>query len=190
MIADANSELEKYKKEQIKKGNAKPNSMGTFLSGCDCSKLRNGEQQALEVLAKKSDTCNSSHMADKARHVGPKLDGKVFDSMSKFKKALKSDDDYACFVEIYGAAMKKQGLRNFGGGEGFLHASKDPLHLELLNSRLPSNHPEIEKCRLAYAKATRKEGQPKNSIYEKVDKAWLEAYDKANPQPAAEGEKK
>jgi len=186
MVADANAQLDNYEKKQIKEGVKKPNSMRTFLSGNPSSGVRTGEQQAKEVLAGRSWTCNSSHMADAARHVGPILNGKKLTAMSPLKKAV-SEEDYDCFVEFYSKAMKKQGLRNYKGGTEFLHASGDPLHMELADSRLPANHPEVEKCRTAYAKATREDGQSKNDGFEKADKKWLDAYDKAHPQPEAKG---
>lgn len=180
MVADANSQLEKYEKEQIKKGVKKPASMRTFLSQYEKSKSRTGEEQAQEVLAGRSWTCNSSHMADAARHVGPRLNGKNYAEMKSFKKAL-SQEDYDCFVEIFGNAMKKQGLMNYKGTAGFLPDSADPLHMELKDSRLSGNHPEVEKCREAYAKATREDGKPKNDAFEKAEAKWLGAYDKAHP---------
>lgn len=189
MVDDANSQLEKYEKEQVKKGIKKPNSMRTFLSGNPMSKARTGEQQAKAVLSGGSWTCNSSHMADAARHVGPVLNGKKYDDLKKFKKDLKSDEDYECFVEIYGAAMKKQGLKNHRGGANFEPSGGDEFHMELADTRLPDKHPEVEKCRLAYAKATREEGHKRNDGYEQADKKWLEAYDKAHPQPAAQSGK-
>ena len=73
-----------------------------------------------------------------ARHVGPKLNGKNLTSMKALKKAV-SADDYKRFVEIYSAAMKKQGLRNYKGGTDFLPSSNDPLHMELADPRLPKN---------------------------------------------------
>jgi len=181
MVEDANKELEKYEKEQKKKGVEKPDSMRTFLSQYDKSKSRTGEQQAEEVLAGRSWTCNSSHMADAARHVGPKLNGKNLTSMKPLKDAV-SKDDYDKFVEVYAAAMKTQGLRNYKGGADFLPSSADPLHMELPDSRLKDGDPKVEACRLAYAKATREDGKTKNEDYEKADKKWLEAYDKAHPQ--------
>jgi hypothetical protein len=181
MVTDANKELEKYENDQKKKGVAKPDSIRTFLSQYDKSKSRTGEEQAEEVLAGRSWTCNSSHMADAARHVGPKLNGKNLTSMSALKKAV-SEEDYDKFVEVYAAAMKKQGLRNYKGGNDFLPSSADPLHLELADSRLKDSDPKVEACRLAYAKATREDGKAKNEDYEKADKKWLEAYDKAHPQ--------
>jgi hypothetical protein len=181
MVAGANSELEKYEKEQKKKGVAKPNSMRTFLSANPMSKSRTGEEQATAVLSGGAWTCNSSHMADAARHVGAVLDGKNFADLKQFKKKLDNDDDYKFFVETYGAAMKKQGLKNHHGGSDFEPSGGDEFHMELPNSRLPNNHPEIEKCRQAYAKATREGGKAKNAGYEKADKKWLDEYDKAHP---------
>jgi hypothetical protein len=104
--------------------------------------------------------------------------------MSSLKKAV-SKEDYDKFVEVYAAAMKKQGLRNYKGGTDFLPLSSDPLHLELANSRLSENDPKVEKCRQVYAKATRVDGKPKNNDFEAAEKKWLEAYDKAHPQPGS-----
>lgn len=195
MVADANAQLEKYEKEQIKKG-VKANSMRVFLSQYGPSKSRTGEEQAKEVLAGRSWTCNSSHMADAARHVGPRLNGKNLTSMAALKGAV-TTEEYDKFVEVYSAAMKKQGLRNFQGGSDFLPASKDPLHMELKDSRLPGNHPEVLKCEQAvedarqkYAKATREGGQPKDPKFEKVHKKWLDAYDKKHTKPAGGAQKK
>src|SRR5262249_17499991 len=115
MVKDANAQLEQYEKEQKKTGVAKPNSMRVFLSQYEKSKSRTAEEQAAEVLAGRSWTCNSSHMADAARHVGPKLNGKNLSDMASLKKAV-SKEDYDKFVAVYAAAMKKQGLRNYKGG--------------------------------------------------------------------------
>jgi hypothetical protein len=188
MVADANAQLEKYEKEQVKAGSKKPDSMRTFLSGNPTSGKRTAKTQAAEVLAGRSWTCNSSHVADSARHVGPKLNGKPLTSMSPLKKAV-SKEDYEKFVEIYSAAMQKQGLRNFSKGVEFLHTSKDPLHMELPDSRLPDNDPQVLECqrlveegRQAYAKATRLDGKPKDPKFEKNHEDWLEAWDKKHPQ--------
>jgi hypothetical protein len=184
MVADANAKLAAYEKEQVKAGNKKPNSMRTFLSANATSGKRDAKTQAEEVLAGRSWTCNSSHVADAARHVGPRLNGKPLTSMGALKKAT-SKEDYDKFVEIYGAAMQKQGLRNYRKGEGFLHASKDPLHMELLDSRLPDGDSQVRECerlveeaRLAYANATRVEGKTKNQKFERNHRTWLEAWDK------------
>ena len=71
MVSDANAQLDKYEKEEIKKGVKKPNSMRLFLSEYDKSKSRSPEDQAKEVLAGRSWTCNSSHLADAARLTSP-----------------------------------------------------------------------------------------------------------------------
>jgi hypothetical protein len=183
MVADANAQLKKYEDDQKKKGVKDPDSMRTFLSQYDKSKSRTGREQAEGVLVGLSWTCNSSHMADAARHVGPKLNGKNLTDMVSLKKAV-SEDDYDKFVEVYAAAMKKQGLRNYKGGTEFLPNSTDPLHLELADSRLPDNDPKVEECRLWYAKATREGGKPRNKEYEAADKKWLDKYDKEHPKPA------
>ena len=188
MVADANSQLEKYEKDQIKAGNKNPASMRTFLSKNPTSGKRTAKTQAEEVLAGRSWTCNSSHVADAARHVGPKLNGKPFSSMAPLKKAV-SAEDYKRFVEIYAAAMQKQGLRNFSKGADFLPDSKDPLHMELSDSRLPANDPAVLECqrlveegREAYAKATRVDGEPKDKKFETHRKDWLQAWEKNHPQ--------
>jgi hypothetical protein len=132
--------------------------MRTFLSKNPTSGKRTAKTQAEEVLAGRSWTCNSSHVADAARHVGPKLNGKPFSTMSPLKKAV-SAEDYDKFVEIYSAAMQRQGLRNFLKGADFLPDSKDPLHMELPDSRLPADDPAVLECkrlmeegRVVYAK--------------------------------------
>ncbi|MEO8427089.1 MAG: hypothetical protein ABI651_08255 [Verrucomicrobiota bacterium] len=186
MVADANAQLEKYEKEQVKKGDKKPNSMRTFLSGYDKSQSRTPEEQADEVVAGRSWTCNSSHMADAARHVGPKLNGKAFSDMKSLKKGV-TEEDYDEFVEVYDNAMKKQGLMNFKGQPGFLPDSGDPLHLELKDSRLSENDPRVQKCLLTYARATREGGKKKNDKFETENasaKRYLEAYDQAQKKSA------
>ena len=191
MVADANAQLEKYEKEQTKKGVKKPNSMRTFLSGYDKSQSRTPEQQADEVVAGRSWTCNSSHMADAARHVGPKLNGKAFSDMKSLKNGV-TEEDYDKFVELYDNAMKKQGLMNYKGQAGFLPDSVDPLHLELKDSRLSENDPRVQKCLLAYAKATREGGKKRNDKFETDNasaKKYLETYDKAQKKPADTGTK-
>ena len=192
MVADANAQLEKYEKDQVKAGNKKPDSMRTFLSGYSKSGKRDAKTQAEEVLAGRSWTCNSSHLADSARHVGPTLNGKALASMPPLKKAV-SKEDYDKFVEIYGAAMRTQGLLNYKKGTAFLHTSQDPLHMELPDSRLPDNDPQVRECerlveegRAAYAKATRVDGKARDPKFEKHHKTWLEAWDKKHPSATSD----
>jgi len=179
MVSDANAQLDKYEKQEIKKGVKKPNSMRLFLSEYDKSKSRTPEDQAKEVLAGRSWTCNSSHLADAARHVGLKLNGKVTFDLKKLQRDSK--DDYDKFVEVYGEAMKKQGLRNFKGGANFDPLGADPFHMELKDSRLPENDPRVQKCLLTYAQATRDDGQRKNDKFENEGyvKKFMEEYEQA-----------
>jgi hypothetical protein len=107
--------------------------------------------------------------------------------MGPLKTAV-SKDDYGKFIEIYAAAMQKQGLRNYKKGTDFLHASKDPLHMELPDSRLPANDPAVVECerlvemgRQDYAKATRVDGKAKEPKFEKNHEEWLAAWDRKHP---------
>lgn len=183
MVTDANTRLEQYEKDQTKKGVKDVKSMRVFISQAGRPKLRTGDEQAVEVLAGRAGTCNAPEMIDATRDVGPQLDGKNLADLNALKKAV-SKEDYAKFIAVYGAAMKKQGLRNAKGGTDFLSTSADALQMQLANARLPETDPQLEKCRLAYAKATREDGKPKNKEYEGADKKWLATYDKAHPQPA------
>ena len=179
MVSDGNAQLEKYEKEQAKKGN-KAKSMRLFLSRNPSSGVRTPEEQAKEVLAQKSWTCSGSHMSDSARHVGAKIDGKTYTNMS-FKKVV-TKEDYDKFIDVYDAAMKKQNLCNFTKKPGFLPNSMDPFHVELKNSRLADSDPRVQKCLLIYAKATREGGKKRNEKFEKENpaaKKFLETYDKA-----------
>lgn len=180
MVADANAQFAKYEAEKAKKGIKSTYTMSVFLSGYDKSKGRSPEEQAAEVLVGRSWTCNGSHMTDSARHVAPKLNGKYDDDApAKLKKTSK--DDYDKFVEVYGSAMKKQGLRNYKTGADFLPNSEDPWHMELKDSRMTDSDPRVQKCLLVYAKATRDEGKPRNEKFETTNEAakkYLEAYDK------------
>src|SRR3954467_2831506 len=180
MVADINAQFAKYEQEKTKKGIKSTYTMSVFLSNNTASKSRSPEEQAAEVVAGRSWTCNGSHMTDAARHVAPKLNGKYDDDApAKLKKASK--DDYDKFIEVYGSAMKKQNLRNFKGGSDFLPNSEDAWHMELKDSRMSDSDPRVQKCLEAYAKATRDEGKPKNDKFESGNaaaKKFLEAYDK------------
>ncbi len=188
MVDDANAQFKKYEAEKAKKGIKSTYTMSVFLSGNPVSKSRTPEEQAAEVLAGRSWTCNGSHMTDSARHVAPKLNGKYDDAaLTKLKKASKDDHDK--FVEVYSNAMKKQGLRNFKAGSDFLPTSSDPWHMELKDSRMPDSDPRVQKCLLTYAKATRESGQARNTEFETKNaaaKKFLEEYDQklAKAQPA------
>jgi hypothetical protein len=174
MVADANAQFAKYEKES-----KSANTMRLFLSDYSKSKQRTPEEQAKEVLAGKSWTCNSSHMADAARHVGLKLNGKVTYDLKKFQKD--SREDYDEFVEVYGSAMARQGLRNYRGGANFDPLGSDAYHMELKDSRLAPDSEPVQKCLQYYAKATREDGQKKNAKFEQDAsvKKFLDNYEKS-----------
>ena len=180
MVADANAQFAKYEAEKDKKGIKSTYTMSVFLSGYEKSKGRSPEEQAAEVVAGRSWTCNGSHMTDSARHVAPKLNGKYDDdALAKLKKVSK--DDCEKFIDVYGSAMKKQGLRNYKTGADFLPNSEDPWHMELKDSRMSDSDPRVQECLLVYAKATREDGKPKNEKFETTNdaaKKFLGAYDK------------
>jgi hypothetical protein len=173
MVADANAKFAAYEKKS-----KTANTMRLFLSQYEKSLKRSAEDQAAEVLAGRSWTCNSSHMADAARHVGLLLNKKAMFDLRKFKKD--SEDDYSEFVDVYDAAMKKQGLRNYKGGAGFDPLGPDAYHMELKDSRLPANSPEVLKCMEVYAEATRKNDAKRNQKFEDESsvKKYLEDYEK------------
>jgi hypothetical protein len=75
MVADINAQFAKYEQEKTKKGIKSTYTMSVFLSNNTASKSRSPEEQAAEVVAGRSWTCNGSHMTDAARHVAPKLNG-------------------------------------------------------------------------------------------------------------------
>jgi len=189
MVADANAQFLKYEQEKTKQGIKSTYKMSVFLSGNPVSKSRTPEEQATEVLAGRSWTCNGSHMTDSARHVAPKLNGKYEDdALTKLKKV--SQDDHDKFIEVYRSAMKKQGLRNYKTGADFLPTSSDPWHMELKDSRMPNSDPRVQKCLCAYAKATREDGHARNDQFEANDptaKKFLEDYDKKHPKAEAGG---
>jgi len=183
MVADANAQLEKYENEQKKNGVKKPASMRTFLSGNPTSGDRTPAQQAKEIVAGRSWTCDGAHEAGAARHVGPKLNGKNLTDMSSLKKAV-SKEDYDKFVEVYADAMKSAGLHNFAHKSGFLPNSVDPLHVELPYKNKPE---DVEACKLEYAKLTRDGNAKRNDSFEKANKAYLDDYEKKHPKKAGAG---
>ncbi len=190
MVADANAQFLKYEQEKTKKGIKSTYKMSVFLSGNAVSKSRTPEEQATEVLAGRSWTCNGSHMTDSARHVAPKLNGKYEDdALAKLKKV--SQEDHDKFIEVYRSAMKRQGLRNYKTGTDFLPTNSDPWQMELKDSRLPDSDPRVQKCLLTYAKATREDGHSRNQQFEANDptaKKFLEDYDKKSADAAGGSE--
>ncbi len=108
-------------------------------------------------------------MADKARHVIMKVDGKVsFDP----KKAI--GDDFDAFKKKWGEAMKSNGLKNFKAGDGW--AEGDAFHLELADSKIAKTDDRVKACLEEYARLSRKENKGKNDKFEKDYASDLKAY--------------
>ena len=164
------------KKDKKDKKDADPPVVTFSMSGNKKSKSRTPAEQAKEVSDGKSYVCWSSHMADKARHVLMKVDGKAsWDA----KKAF--GDDFAEFKKKWGELMKKHDLKNAAGKDGW--PSWDEFHLELDNSKMKETHERAQACLDEYARMTRKDGKKKNTKFEKDYakdlKALFEKYEKA-----------
>jgi hypothetical protein len=176
--------LEKQKKDQ---GGAKDKAgkksapasvpVVTFsLSQNKQSKSRTPAEQAQEVAKGKSWVCWGAHMADKARHVLMKVDGKV-----SWDAAKALGEDFKTFKDKWGQVMKKYGLKNFKGGDGW--GAGDEFHLELADSKMSRTDDRALACLDEYARLTREKGQKQNAKfekeYEKELKPYIEKYEKA-----------
>lgn len=188
-VKDINTELEKLRKKRLeatkkaeKSGKKKTGSKEAEtpevkfeLSKAKVSKSRTPEEQAKLVVAGSTQVCWSSHMADKARHVIMKVDGKV---NWKPKKTL--GDDYTTFTKKWGEVMKKKGLKNAEGKDGMF--AGDEFHLELPDSKIKKSSERAKSCLDEYARLTRKESKKKNAKFEKryskLLKTYIEKYEK------------
>ena len=164
--------MEKAKKDGDKKDDKKkgdPPVVTWVLSTGAVAKVRTPEEQAEQVVANKSWTCQSAHMTDNARHVLMKVDGKVnWDP----KKTM--GDDFEAFKKLWGEAMKKQGLKNYKGQDGW--GAGDEFHLETPDAKLEKSDKRVQACFEEYAKLTRKDGKSKNDKFEETYAKDLEPY--------------
>jgi hypothetical protein len=159
--------IDKNKKD--KKGADDPPVITWALDSSKVSKGRTPEEQAAEVVAGKSWVCWGAHMADAARHVVMKVDGKInWDP----KKAL--GDDFDAFKKKWASAMKDNGLKNAKGQDGWFDG--DAFHLELPESKLDKSDKRVTACFEEYAKLTRKDGKSQNDKFEKEYSKDLEPY--------------
>lgn len=133
------------------------------------SKVRTPAEQAQEVVSGKSWVCWGAHMADKARHVLMKVDG-----VASWKANEAFGDDFAAFKVKWGEVMKKHGLKNYKGGDGW--APGDEFHLELPDSKMSHTDERAGACLDEYARLTREEGKSKNLTFEKDYKEILKQY--------------
>jgi hypothetical protein len=124
------------------------------------TKGRTPAEQAEQIVANKSWVAWGAHMADKARHVIMKADGKVsWDA----KKTL--GDDFEAFKKKWGDAMKSHGLKNYTGADGW--GPGDEFHLELSDSKMAKTDERVVACLDEYARLSRQENKGKNEKFEK-----------------------
>lgn len=175
--ADKTAKDKKDDKKKDDKKAADPPEVTFILDPNSATKCRTPAEQAAQVVSGRSDVCWSSHMADKARHVIMKADGKVtFD----YKKTM--GDDFDAFKKKWGEVMKAKGLKNFKTGDGW--AEGDAFHLEMADSRISKTDDRVKACLDEYARLSRQEkGGKKNTSFEKTYagllKEYLAKYEKA-----------
>ena len=162
-------------KKGSKKDDGKPPTIEFILNSNPATKSRTPAEQAEEIVAGKSWVCWGAHMADKARHVIMKVDGKVnWDPKKVF------DDDFPDFKKLWTSAMKSNGLVNANGGDGWHDG--DSFHLELPGSKIAKADERAKACFEEYVRLTREEGKDKNdkfeSDYAKDLKPYIDAAEK------------
>jgi hypothetical protein len=158
------------KKDEKKKATQPP--VVTFeLEDTPITKSRTPVQQA-ELLAMekpKAWVCWSAHMADKARHVLMKADGK---KTWEPKKTM--GEDFDAFKKKWAEAMKSNGLKNWKGLDGW--GEGDAFHLEIPDGKVPYTDERAAACMVEYARLTREKGQPPNKKFEKDHGSKLAPY--------------
>jgi hypothetical protein len=116
-------------------------------------------------------------MTDNARHVLMKVDGKV-----SWKPDEAFGEDLAAFKKVWGEVMKRCGLKNFSGGDGW--SGKDGFHLELPDSKMLHTDPRAKACLQEYVRLTRSSGKILNTDFEndyaKLLKEYVDRYEKAS----------
>lgn len=127
--------------------------------------------QAESVSKGKSWTCAGAHVADKARHVKMRLTepGKSTKTSWAIDKAFGNKDHHFMtltdFKSAWASAMKKQGLENYKGKDGY--GDGDGFHLELPDAKIPRSHKDVQTCMDHYAKLTIMDERPHNSSFER-----------------------
>lgn len=150
-------------KPQEKKATAKPPAIPvvTFsLSGNAISKERTPEQQAELLIDRSTKVCWSAHMANQARHVLMRVDGKYSDDL---KKAF--GKDFGAFKKKWADLMLKHGLKNAAGKDGY--PTWDEFHLELPEGKVDRTDDRAQACLDEYVRLTREEDRTKNVTFEK-----------------------
>ena len=169
---------DKGKKDDKKKDDKKsadPPEVTFVLDPNPATKCRTPAEQAEQVVAGRSQVCWGAHMADKARHVIMKADGKV-----TWDPKTIMGDDFDAFKKKWADAMKAKGLKNAKGGDGWYDG--DSFHLEMADSKISKTDDRVKACLEEYARLSRKEGKGKNDKFEKdyasLLKDYLKKYDK------------
>lgn len=166
--APASKDAQKDPKKDPKK-EAEPPVVSFVFDPSKATQARTPAEQAAQVVAGRSWVCWGAHMADKARHVMMKVDGKVsWDP----KKALGEDFDE--FKKIWAATMKRHGLKNAAGKDGWYEG--DAFHLELSDSKIAKTDDRVKACFDEYARLSRQENKGKNDKFEKNYASDLKAY--------------
>jgi len=143
------------------------------------TKSRTPAEQAAQVVAGRSWVCWGAHMADKARHVIMKADGKIsWDA----KKTM--GEDFDDFKKAWARAMSKHGLKNANGKDGWYDG--DSFHLELADSKIAKTDERVKACFEEYARLSRKENKGSNDKFEKEYASDLKSYlEKYTPKDEA-----
>ncbi len=148
---------------------AAPAQIVFALSKAPLTGIRTPQQQAQEVADGKSWVCWGAHLADKARDITMKVDGKA-----SFEPKKVFGDSFGDFKKAWGDAMKKNGLKNDKGGDGW--AEGDEFHLELPDARLPKTEERVQACLAEYVRLTHEAGKSPNAKFEKEYAALLKPY--------------
>ena len=139
------------------------------------TRKRTPKQQAKCVSRRTSWVCWSSHMANKARHAQVKVGDRTYYGEAKHEKVRTAlGNDFKKFKDKWRAAMKKRGLKNAKGREGWY--PKDAFHLELPKSKLTKDHRLAKEALNWYARQTRLGGWDKNRKFENKYKELLKPY--------------
>ena len=140
-----------------------PKEVEFTLSKAAMTGVRTPQEQAKEVADRKSWVCWGAHLADKARDIIMKVDGKAsFDAKKTF------GDSYTDFKKAWGDAMKSNGLKNYKAGDGW--AEGDSFHLELPDARMPKTDERVHACLVEYVRLTYEAGKPPNEKFEKTSR--------------------
>jgi hypothetical protein len=141
------------------------------------SGMRTPAEQAALVSKGTSSVCWSAHMADRARDVIMKVDGKR--SWQDLEDAFGDDScgagtSFDLFKKKWVEVRKSFGLKDAGGGDTWFDS--DPFHVELPDSKVSRTDERAKACLEEYARLTREKNQRKNPTFERSFAKLLEPY--------------